>query len=116
LKVDLAVIVASIASVVLWIEHGHRIDIETPIGAVCPDNENVPYSPDCIVFMRGDGATDMPSRVNAAGAAPAEQSSAPKNGELAVASGAACAGKDNLPYTASCITFMTGWFWRPDTP
>jgi hypothetical protein len=124
-KLDLAVIVTSITGALLWIEHGHRIDIETPTGAaftapvaaVCPDNENVSYSANCIVFMQGDGASDMRWRVNAAGRAPAEQPFAPKNIELtAVASGAACADNDNMPYTARCIAFMTGWFWRPNTP
>ena len=58
----------------------------------CPDSENMPYSADCIAFMQGDGASEMRWRVNAAGRAPAEQRSAPKNIEsTAVASGAACA-------------------------
>jgi hypothetical protein len=124
-KLDLAVIVASIAGAVLWIEHGHRIDMGTPtgetftspLGTVCPDNENVPYNTDCIVFMHGAGASNMPWRANAAGRSPAEQPSPSKNVELTeVASGSACADNDNMPYTARCVAFITGWFWRPNAP
>ena len=71
MRLDLAAMAASIAGAVLWIEHGHHINIETPTGAafaapvaaICPDSENVPYSADCIVFMQGDGASDMRWRV-----------------------------------------------------
>ena len=123
MRLDLAAMAASIAGAVLWIEHGHHINIETPTGAafaapvaaICPDSENVPYSADCIVFMQGDGASDMRWRVNAAIRAPAEQPSTPKNVELtAVASEAACADNDNVPYTARCLVFISGWFCRPD--
>jgi len=83
-KLGVAVIVASIAGAVLWIEHGHRIDIEAPAGAAfaapiaaCPDNENVPYSADCIVFMQGDVASDIRWRVNAAKTMPAASGHAP---------------------------------------
>ena len=60
-KLDLAVIVAVIAAAV-WIEHEHRIVIETPepadftslaSAAVCPDNDTVPYSASCIAFLQG---------------------------------------------------------------
>ena len=60
-KLDLAVVVAVVAAA-LWIEHGHRIVIETPepadfaslaSAAVCPDNDTVPYSASCIAFLQG---------------------------------------------------------------
>ena len=67
-KLDLAVIVASIAGTLVWMEHAHRIvtDAPTPAerdvlaaAAACPDNENVPYSKTCIDFMQGGSvATD----------------------------------------------------------
>ena len=114
-KLDLAVIVASIAGAMLWIEHGHRIDIATPtdaafavpVGAVCPDNENVPYSVDCIVFMQGGVASsDLRWRANAAGSTPDE----PGRDELP---GPACpANNENVPYTARCLKFLSGWFWQ----
>jgi len=45
-------IVLSLAGAVLWIEHGHRIDLATstgeafaaPVATVCPDSENVPWT------------------------------------------------------------------------
>jgi hypothetical protein len=55
-KLDLAVIVAAILGGALWIEHGHRIVIDTPTrvelaSPACPDNDNVPYSASCIRFL-----------------------------------------------------------------
>jgi hypothetical protein len=111
LRLDVAVIVVAIASAILWIEHGQRIDLETSAdaayavsaGAVCPDNENVPYGADCISFMQGATAPDMLPRVGAASA----------SAELPVAAGSACpSNNENVPYSAKCIRFMSGWFWR----
>jgi len=60
-KLDLAVIVAVVGAA-LWIEHGHRVVIETPepadfasfaSAAVCPDTDTVPYSARCIAFLQG---------------------------------------------------------------
>ncbi len=118
MKLDLAVLVALIAGSVLWIEHGHHFDIEAPtdaklamsVGAVCPDNENVPYNTDCITFMQGDGlgdgAPDMRWRANAPRTIPApERSESP---------GPACpANNENVPYSARCIRYLSGWFWQP---
>jgi hypothetical protein len=116
-KLDLVVVVAAIAGGLLWIEHGHRVIIETPAGAafsapvatVCPDNENVPYSADCIAFMQGGVASsDMRWRTSVVESAPA--ANAPGHTEL---SGPACpANNENVPYTADCIRFLSGWFWR----
>jgi hypothetical protein len=73
-KLDLAVIVASVVGAALWIEHGHRIVIETPEpadfalpapAAACPDNDNVPYSASCIAFLQGS-ATPWQWRASAA--------------------------------------------------
>jgi hypothetical protein len=73
-KLDLAVIVASVVGTALWIEHGHRIVIETPEpadfalpapAAACPDNDNVPYSASCIAFLQGS-ATPWQWRASAA--------------------------------------------------
>ena len=114
MKLDLAVIVASVAGAVLWIEHGHRIDLATPTGAafaapvatVCPDNDNVPYSADCIVFMQGGAASDLhwPAQTAvstsvAAGPGETPEPACPSNNE-------------NVPYSAACIRFMSGWFWQ----
>jgi hypothetical protein len=33
------------------------------------------------------------------------------------APGQACPpNNENVPYSATCIKFMSGWFWRPNTP
>jgi hypothetical protein len=109
LRLDVAVIVVAIAGAILWIEHGQRIDLETSAdathaasaGAVCPDNENVPYGADCIRFMQGAPAPDVPPRTEASAA------------ELPDTVGPACpANNENVPYSAKCIRFMSGWFWR----
>ena len=114
LKLDLAVIVASIAGAVLWIEHGHRIDIATPTGAafaapvaaVCPDHDNVPYSADCIVFMQGSVASDRRRQVHAAESTPS------CGGRVKLPAPACPANNENVPYSADCIRFMSGWFWQ----
>lgn len=119
-KLNLVVVVASIAGGMLWIERGLHIDIETPTGAafaapvaVCPDSENVPYSADCIVFMQGDVGSDVRWRVNAAESRPAT-ANAPGSAEVP---GPACpANNENVPYSATCLRFLSGWFWRLNLP
>ena len=120
LRLELAVIVASIAGALLWIEHGSRIDIETPAGAafaapvvrVCPDNENVPYSSDCIVFMRSDLAPTTRWQENAAKTMLAESAHAP---ESTAPPEPECPANDNVPYSARCVAFLSGWFWQANT-
>jgi hypothetical protein len=114
LKLYLAVIVLLVAGAVLWIEHGHRIDLATstgeafaaPVAAVCSDSENVPYSKDCIAFMQRDAAFDLGRPAQTAvsttiSSTPGEtpQPACPSNNE-------------NVPYSAACIRFMSGWFWQ----
>jgi hypothetical protein len=114
LKLDVAVIAASIMGAVLWIEHGHRIEIETstgaafaaPVAAVCPDNDNVPYSTDCIVFMQGSVAAGRHWRVHAPERTPDAA------GAVELAAPACPANNENVPYSANCIRFMSGWFWQ----
>jgi hypothetical protein len=62
-KLDFA-IVAIIAGAMLWIEHGPRVIITTPAAAqagspaaaVCPENDSVPFSADCLAFIQGGPA------------------------------------------------------------
>lgn len=115
MKLDLAVVVALIAGSVLWIEHGRRFDIVAPTdaklavsaGAVCPDNENIPYNADCITFMQGAGAPpDNRWRANTRETIPAT--------ERSEVHGPACpANNENVPYSARCIRYLSGWFWQP---
>ncbi len=56
-------LLAAIAGGVLWIEHAHRITIEASAparlagrdAAICPENESVPFSADCLAFIQGTG-------------------------------------------------------------
>jgi hypothetical protein len=56
-------LLAAIAGGVLWIEHAHRITIEPSApaelagrdAAICPENESVPFSADCLAFIQGTG-------------------------------------------------------------
>ena len=116
-KLGLTVIVASISGAVLWIEHGRRIDIAptgaafaAPVVAACPENENRPPSTDCIVFMQGAVTSAVHSRVNAATSTPAAPADAPDSAEPP---GPACPhNNENVPYSAKCLRFLSGWFWR----
>jgi hypothetical protein len=74
-KFDLAVIVAAIAGGVLLIEHRHHVVIDAPASAelatrappaACPDNDNVPYSAGCIVFLGSGYLSRMNWQANAA--------------------------------------------------
>jgi hypothetical protein len=124
LRLDGVVIFAAIASAALWIEHGHRTvtDASTPAklealaaARACPDSENMPYTASCLAFLEGSDASASRWRPAAAKSASADRPAVPKHVELAaVASRPACADNDTMPYSASCIAFMTGWFWRPN--
>jgi hypothetical protein len=79
-KFDLAVIVAAVAGGALWIEHRHHVVIDAPAStelaswapaAACPDNDNVPYSAGCIVFLGSSYLSGMNWQANAAERAPA---------------------------------------------
>jgi hypothetical protein len=121
LKFDGVVIFAAIESEALWIEHGHRTltDATTPAefaahagASTCPENENKPYTASCIAFLEGSGTSALHWRPAAA-----KQVATSKHVEItAIASRPACADSDTMPYSANCIAFMTGWFWRPNTP
>jgi hypothetical protein len=119
-KLDLAV-AALVAAGMLWIEHEHRIIIGTPVAAevaapeasACPATDDVPFSADCIAFMGGGGGGVLPdihSRVSAAPSAPAVSPEAYGRAELHAP---ACPpSNENAPYSATCIKFMSGWYWH----
>jgi len=74
-KFDLAVIVAAVAGGAFWIEHRHRVVIDAPASAqlaaqappaACPDNDNVPYSAGCIVFLGSNYLSGINWQANAA--------------------------------------------------
>ena len=59
-KLNLVILAAAVGGM-LWIEHANRIRIEPPMpaevavrnAAVCPENESVPFSADCMKFIQG---------------------------------------------------------------
>ena len=61
-KLNLVILVA-LAGGMLWIEHAHRITIEASApaevagrdAALCPANESVPFSADCMAYIQGTG-------------------------------------------------------------
>jgi hypothetical protein len=67
------VIVTAAAGGLLWIEHAQRIRIETPApveiatgnAAICPENESVPFSSDCMMFIQGGVRPNVRLRINA---------------------------------------------------
>jgi hypothetical protein len=74
-KLNLVILAAAVGGV-LWIEHAHRISIETVEvagrnAAVCPENESVPFSADCMMFIQGGVGPDVHPRVSAADVASA---------------------------------------------
>jgi hypothetical protein len=83
--------------------------------AACPSSDSVPYSADCLAFLEGVGAPPAGWLMRPARSAPAAFSDGRKRIEpdQVAVSGRVCPDNDNQPYGDSCITFLTGWFWRP---
>jgi hypothetical protein len=107
-KFDLTIVVV-VAVGMLWIEHGHRISIATPIAAetpaasACPDNDSVPFSADCIAFIDGGVSPIARTRMSVVISAPTASPDAP------------CPpNNENSPYSARCIKFLSGWYWQPN--
>src|SRR5215468_3221069 len=99
-KVDLAVVAALAAGCAFWIEQGHRITIdaptpselaEAPSAAACPDNDRVPYSADCLAFLKGGNETEMGWRIATTEREPKALVYPPRRLEL---SSAACPAND----------------------
>jgi hypothetical protein len=120
LKLDLAVI-ALIVGGVLWSEYGHHVVIEPPTStelarreaaAACPANDNVPYGSDCLAYLKVATDTGMRRQISAADSKPAALSYAASRTELTPLATAPCPDSDNVPYTASCVKFLSGWLWR----
>ena len=102
---------AAIAGVVLWTEHVQRVELEqAPVAFAdaCPHKESNPESTECIAFIMGaippvprpqlqpdKASTQKPVSSDAAG------SPCPPNNE-------------NLPYSAECLKFLSGWYWQAD--
>ena len=112
-KLDLVLVVV-IAAGLLAIEREHRIVIGTPAAAeaklpavsVCPGTDDVPIGAACMSFIGGGTAAHMRS----SDALPTP----PDQGEQKIDSSApSCpASNETAPYSARCLRFLSGWFWR----
>jgi hypothetical protein len=79
------VVVAAAAGGLLWIEHAQRIRIDLPPpaeiaardGAICPENESVPFSPDCMTFIQGAAGPALRTPVGAPAATSADSPELP---------------------------------------
>ena len=78
-KFDVFVIVVAVAGGAFLIEQHHRVVLDSPAAAefialassaACPDNDNVPYSASCIMFLEGRFGPGLSTRANAAERAP----------------------------------------------
>ena len=115
-KLDLVLAVV-IAAGLLAIEREHRIVIGTPaaaeagppIASVCPSTDDVPIGAACMTFIGGGMAAHM--RSSDAPPTPSDQ------GEQKINSSAPpCpASNETAPYSARCLRFLSGWFWRVDS-
>jgi hypothetical protein len=71
-KRSLAILAAAVGGVI-WIEHAHRITIRSPAPAevaglntpACPENESVPFSADCMMFIQGGAGPAVRPRADA---------------------------------------------------
>ena len=107
-------LVVVIAAGLLAIEREHRIVIGTPAAAeaklpavsVCPGTDDVPIGAACMSFIGGGTAAHLRS----SDALPTP----PDQGEQKIDSSAPpCpASNETAPYSARCLRFLSGWFWR----
>jgi hypothetical protein len=73
-KLNILVLALLAGGGMLWVEHSHRtkIEVSTPTelaernAAVCPENESVPFSADCMTFIQGGVGSNVRVPVNAA--------------------------------------------------
>ena len=115
-KLDLAFVVL-IAAGLVAIEREHRIVVGPPAAAegrppaasVCPSTDDVPIGAACMSFIGGGTAAHM----HWSGALP----TLPDLGEQKIDSSAPpCpASNETAPYSARCLRFLSGWFWRVDS-
>jgi hypothetical protein len=102
-KFGLAVIVVAVVGGALWVEHGHRIDIEAPAPADFASLASEASGQRGNSMVRAHSALED-ARRRADDTRPEPSSSA--RAELARA--AACPDNDTMPYSASCIAFLEG--------
>jgi len=111
-KLDLAIVVVLVAGCAFWIERGQRVVIDAPTqselaaaavaAAACPDNDSLPYSMDCILFMSGTKWRSNPAETAAANSQPASAAVSPP------AASAPCPERDTVPYSDACLAYLQG--------
>src|SRR3979411_3516372 len=115
-KLDLAAIGAA-ACWMLSVEHGHPIFTDVPTrtersalaaAADCPDNDNMPYSASCLIFLEGKLESEVRRR-GAAERGAVAQPAAVKQDE-SISPGEECPAQDHAPYTASCMSSSLSTF------
>ena len=112
-KLGLAMIAAAIGcGWLMWVEREQRISIDAPTPAetalriavaACPDNDNVPYTPNCLAFL---GSGPVPSSNERSTVAETLKHAGP------LASGSQCPDNDSKPYPPDCVKFLSGVFWQ----
>jgi hypothetical protein len=82
--------------------------------AVCPENESTPYGRECFELIAGVFNFDMRWPATPANSISTAPPTTPRRrGEP---SGSPCPGNnENVPYAPSCIKFLSGWFWHPNS-
>jgi hypothetical protein len=101
---DLAAILAA-ASLLIRMERGHRVDTDTP------------KRPSVRAEARTCAFAGNAANTTNCAAVPKDKALAAFQGPDSPDSDATprpCASRDDEPYTASCIAFMSGWFWQPN--
>ena len=120
-KLDLAAIGAA-ACWMLSVEHGNHIFTDVPTrtersalaaAADCPDNDNMPYSASCLIFLEGKLESEVRRRGAAERGAVAQPAAVKQDESLSP--GVECPAEDTVPYSASCTAFLAGRLWQSNT-
>ena len=110
------VIISAAAVGVVWINHRNSFNVQdvqseqtVRVASLCPDYESVPHSSECLKFL---GTSDvLPVRWRAITTENTPPMSPDPPGEL---HRPACPpNNENVPYSAECLRFLSGWFWHP---
>jgi hypothetical protein len=112
-KSKLAIMISA-AAAAAWIDHRNNLNVRdvqperlVSVASLCPAYESVPHSSECFKFL---GASDVPPvRVDAV------QNSSPLSPDLPgeLHRPACPLNNENVPYSAKCLRFLSGWFWHP---
>jgi hypothetical protein len=110
-KLSAVLAAATVSGGLLCYEHGHRIVIEreTAATAACADRDSVPYSADCLLFLGGEAVSGLRGAPTVTAKA---VSAGQPGGAPMLPAGAPCPDNDNVPYSALCLEYLSGWHWR----